>query len=294
MKYPYILSCESTVDLPYSYISGRDISVLFYTYSVDGEVYTDDMQRDPNARAEFFAKIKEGKLPSTSQINYNRYYQYFEQLLQEGDVLHIAFGSGMTPSVNNAYDAAAALSKKYPERKIYVVDSLCSCVGYGLLTESVADLRDSGASLEDALNWTLENRGKVRHQIYCTDLTQFRRSGRVSGPVAIVGNLLGICPIMHLNSEGKIIAYKKVKGKKNAMTLTVDTVVSEIEGGNSYKGTLYVSNADCDDAAEEIRAMLKERLPDVKIKDAKIGMVISAHCGPNTVAIFYYGPERTL
>lgn len=294
MKYAYQLSCESTVDLPHAYITGRDISVLFYTYSVEGEVYTDDMQRDPKAREEFFAMLKAGKMPSTSQINYSRYYQYFEELLQKGDVIHVAFGSGMTPSVNNAFDAANALREKYPERKLVVIDSLCSCVGYGLFVETMADLRDGGMDIDALDLWARENRLKVRHQIFCTDLTQFKRSGRVSGPAAVFGNLLGICPIMHLNSEGRIIAYKKVKGKKNAMMDTVQTICAEVRDGADYDGVMYVSNADCQAAADEIRAELKKRLPKADIRDAKIGMVISAHCGPETTAIFYYGPERTM
>ena len=148
MDYPFQLSCESTVDLSYDYISGRDISVIFYTYAVDGKEYVDDMGRNPNALPEFFQLLKEGKMPATSQINTFRYEEYFEELLKKGDVLHIAFGTGMTPSYRNAVEAAEILKKKYPDRKLVVIDSLCSCFGYGILVDSAADMRDKGASLE--------------------------------------------------------------------------------------------------------------------------------------------------
>ena len=137
----FILSCESTVDLPYSYVSGRNIPVIFYSYIVDGVSYVDDMGRNEDALPLFYDFIKQGKLPTTSQLNEFLYYDFFRDLLQKGDVLHIAFGSGMTPSVGNAYKAAEKLREEFPDRKLVIIDSLCSCSGYGLLVDIAADLR---------------------------------------------------------------------------------------------------------------------------------------------------------
>lgn len=294
MSQTFQLSCESTVDLPYSYVSGRGISVLFYTYSVDGKEYTDDMGRDPNALPAFFALLKEGKQPSTSQINTFRYEEYLEGLLQQGDVLHIAFGTGMTPSYRNACEAAEGLREKYPGCKLVVLDSLCSCLGYGMLVDSAADLRDEGKSLEEVEEWVLANRNKVHHQFFSTDLTQFKRSGRVSGPAAAVGTILGICPIMRLNSEGRIIAYDKVRGKKNAIQRTVDTVLQHIQNGTAYDGKFYIGHSNCPKLAEETRLALKQHFGATadRIRIGNIGTIISAHCGPGTVAVFFYGDER--
>lgn len=294
MNPEFILSCESTVDLPFSYIDGRGIPVLFYTYAVEGQEYVDDMGRDPNALPNFFAMLDAGKLPSTSQINEFRYEEYFEELLQKGDVLHIAFGSGMTPSVNNAYKAADLLREKYPERKLVVIDSLCSSVGYGILVDSAADLRDAGKSIDEVEQWVLANRNKVHHQFFSTDLTQFKRSGRVSGPAAAVGTILGLCPIMHLNSEGRIIAYDKVRGKKAAIKTTVETVLKHIQNGADYDGKFYIGHSACPELAEETRLALKEKLGAAadRIQIVNIGTIISAHCGHGTVAVFFYGDER--
>lgn len=294
MSNKYILSCESTVDLPYSYISSRNIPVLFYTYTVDGKEYYDDMERDPAAREEFFQQIKDGKLPATSQINEFRYIEFFDNLLQEGDVIHIALGTGMTPSVRNAWEAAKKLKEKYPDRKLIIIDSLCSCTGYGLLVDYAADLRDEGLGIEELAQWVEENKGKVHHQFFTTDLTQFKRSGRVSGPVALVGSVLGICPIMHLNSEGRIISYGKARGKKAAIRTTVDEIMSHIQNGADYTGKFFISNANCPETAQACRDELEARgLTKADIKMTHIGMVISAHCGPETVAIFFLGDERT-
>ena len=143
MQHTFILSCESTVDLPYSYVSGRGIPVLFYSYSIDGVDYPDDMLRDPAALPHFYKLLDEGKMPSTSQLNEFAYEEFFEPLVQQGDVLHIAFGSGMTSSVQNAELAAQRLREKYPDRTICVIDSLCSSSGYGMLVDYAADLRDA-------------------------------------------------------------------------------------------------------------------------------------------------------
>ena len=161
--------------------------------------YDDDMGRDPQALPRFYQFIKEGKLPQTSQINEAEYEEFFESLLQQGDVLHIAFTSGQSGSVYNAFLAAEMLKEKYPDRKLVVLDSLCSSSGYGLLVDTVADMRDAGATLDEAVQWVLDNRNKVHHQFFSTDMTQFRRTGRVSGAAAAIATVLNICPLMRLD-----------------------------------------------------------------------------------------------
>ena len=161
MENQFILSCCSTVDLPYAYMESRHIPVLFYTYVVDGTEYDDDMGRDPAALPRFYGFIRQGKLPQTSQINVATYMDFFENLLQKGDVLHIAFTSGQSGSVHNAFLAAEELRRKYPDRKLTVIDSLCSSSGYGLLVDYAADLRDAGKSLDEVAQWVLDNRNKV-------------------------------------------------------------------------------------------------------------------------------------
>ena len=294
-EHGFILSCESTVDLPYSYVSERDISVLFYSYVVDGIEYVDDMGRDPEALPRFYAFLEEGKLPQTSQINQFRYTEYFEELLKRGDVLHIAFGSGMTPSVKNAVKAAAELHEKYPERNIIVVDSMCSSTGYGLLVDTAADMRDAGASMSEINSFIIENRKRLHHQFFSVDLTHYKRSGRMSGPVATIASILGICPIMRLNSAGRIIAYSKVRGKKNAVRKTVDEMLEHADGGSEYAGKCFICNSNCIDDALSTKAALLDAFPNLHEDDIRVfdvGTIIASHCGPGTVAVFFFGDER--
>ncbi len=290
----FTLSCESTVDLPFSYVNSRDIPVLFYEYSIDGQPYPDDMLRDPAALPRFYQFLDDGKMPSTSQLNEFDYESFFEAQLQKGDLLHIAFGSGMTQSVQNAVQAAQTLRQRYPNRRLEVIDSLCSSSGYGLLVDYAADLRDAGRSMDEVIDWVMAHRQRIHHQFYSTRLDFYRRSGRMSGPTAMLATILNICPIMRLDDRGRIIAYGKVRGKVNAVKTTVDTMEAHAEGGRGYTGKCFICHSNCLEDAEKTRDAVRARFPlisgDIRICD--IGTIIASHCGPGTVAVFFVGDER--
>lgn len=294
MERHFTLSCCSTVDLPYSYMADRDIPVLFYTYVVDGREYVDDMGRDPEALPRFYRFLEEGKLPQTSQINVGTYLTFFEKLLQKGDLLHIAFTSGQSGSVHNAMLAAKELQEKYPDRKLIVIDSLCSSSGYGMLVDTVADLRDAGKSIEEAAQWVRENRNTVHHQFFSSNMTQFRRTGRVSGAAAMVATIMSICPIMRLDDAGAIKAYGKVRGKKKAVETTIEAMAKHAQGGENYDKRCYVCHSQCPEDAQMLIDGLEARFPRIKgkIRLCDIGTIIGSHSGPGTVAVFFYGDER--
>ena len=291
MDRKFTLSCCSTVDLPYSYMESRDIPVLFYTYVVDGREYDDDMGRDPEALPRFYGFLKEGKLPQTSQINVAAYTEFFEKLLDKGgDVLHIAFTSGQSGSVHNAFLAAEELKDRYPGQRLVVIDSLCSSSGYGLLVDYAADMRDEGKTLDEVAQWVLDNRNKVHHQFFSSDMTQFRRTGRVSGAATV----LNICPIMRLDDKGAIKAYSKVRGKKKAVETTVDTMEQCARNGRDYDGKCFVCHSQCPEDARLVIEAVEERFPKLKgkIRLCDIGTIIGSHAGQGTVAVFFIGDER--
>lgn len=288
------LSCESTVDLPFDYVNSRNISVLFYSYSANGTIYEDDMCRNPDAIDAFYAILDAGVVPLTSQLNIQQYIDFFEPLVKKGDLLHLAFGSGMTGSVNNARLAAEMLSEKYPDRRLIVIDSLCSSSGYGLLLDDLADLRDRGSTIDEAREYALEMRNKVHHQFFSTDLQYYRRSGRISGAAATVGAVLNICPIMRLDDRGAIIAYSKVRGVRNAIAETVNTMERHAVGGAEYAGKCWVCHSHCPEYAARLKTALQERFPHIQgeIMINEIGPIIASHCGPGTAAVFFIGDER--
>ena len=291
----FTLSCCSTVDLPYSRMKERGIPVLFYTYTVDETVYVDDMGRETEAQDHFYEMLAAGKLPKTSQLNIDNYLQFFESLLAEGkDVLHIALGSGMSNSVNNAFLAVEMLQEKYPDRRVLVVDSLCSSSGYGMFVESAADMRDHGADIDEVYNWLMANRNRVHHQFFSTNMTQFRRSGRVSGATAAIATVLNICPIMRLDAHGAIKAYDKVRGKNKAIETTVATMLTNAENGAAYDGPCYLCHSRCPELAQQMVEAVEAVFPALqgKIRICEIGTIIASHSGPGTVAVFFYGAER--
>lgn len=293
MHQPFILSCESTVDMPYSRVSARDIPVLFYTYSVDGETYIDDMLRDAQALPRFYAMLEAGKMPTTTQVNACRYKEFFTEQLRRGDLLHITLGTGMTQSYQNALMAAQELREEFPQRRIIVVDSLCSSSGYGMLVECAADLRDSGHTMEQIEQWLLENRSLVHHQFFSTELKHYRRSGRMSGATAMIATVLNICPIMRLDDRGRIIAYSKIRGKKNAVNMTVQTMLAHAQGGADYGGKCCICHSQCLADAQLLRQSVLAQFPNLKdVPIFDIGTSIAAHCGPGTCAVFFFGDAR--
>jgi len=285
----YILSCESTVDLPKEYIQKRNIHAISYTYIINGKEYFDNMEED---KSEFYKHLENGAMPTTSLICVERYKDYFRNLLEKGDLLHIAFDSGLSRSVENAYRAAEELKQDYPDRKIYVVDSLCGCLGYGLLVDTLADMRDSLNSIDEVYNWAMINRANVHHQFFTTTLKYFRKSGRVSTPAALIGDLLKICPIMRVDKNGRIIVYSKAISVKKAISKTAQEVETHIYGGKDYGDRIWIAHSSCRENAEAMQKRLKESYPYADVRLWNIGPIIGSHCGPGTVAVYFWGDER--
>ena len=291
--YDYILSCESTVDMPFSKVNSRQMPVLFYSYTFGGKEYADDMCRDPEALPSFY-RLLEKEIPSTSQLNEYQYVDFFSKLLEKGDVLHIAFGSGMTKSIQGAEAAAEKLRPKFPGRKLIVIDSLCSSSGYGLLVDAAADLRDEGKSIDEVAEWVDKARHNVHHHFFSTDLKYFRRGGRMSGAAATVATILNICPILKLDDKGKIIAYDKVRGKRNAINHILSTMEKRAVDGLNYSGKVFISHSNTLADAMATKKAIEERFKhiDGEVQIFDIGTIIASHTGPGTVAVFFFGDER--
>lgn len=287
----FALTCESTADLPISYLAKRQISALPYTYCIDDTEYVDDMG-EFNGRTNFYKLLKQGKRSTTSQINTERYKNFFRQQLSQGDILHVAFDSGLSNSVYNAFYAAEELKKEFPKRRIVVIDSTCGCLGYGLLVDMLADMRDNGATFDQLYDWAKENKTKIHHQFFSTTLSYYRRSGRVSGPAATIGNILHVCPLLHLNREGKIIAYAKTMGTTKAISKTLEEIAAHVQNGYDYDGRMWVAHSDCIDTANKVIEQLKAQYPKADVKLFEIGPVIGTHCGAGTVAVYFLGDDR--
>ena len=289
----YILSGESPMDIPYSRFEERDIPVLFYKFEVDGVEYEDVMERSKEKYEEFYSFIDCGKIPNTSQINQFTYEEYFRGLLSQGkDLLHICFGTGMTGSYNNAVRAAEELKEEFPDRKIHVVDSYCSSQGFGWLVLMLADLRDEGKSIDEVYQWAIDHAHKIHHYFTTDDLKYFWRTGRLSGPAATLGSLLGIVPLMELDYDGCMQAYGKIRGKKKAIAKLIERAMDYIDNGADYDGKMFIGNARNMKDAEMLKSMLHEAFPKADLEICEIGTIIVSHCGPGVISFYFMGKDR--
>lgn len=220
---------------------------------------------------------------------------FWEPFLKEGkDILHISLSSGLSGSYNSACTARDDLKAKYPDRKILVADSRGASSGYGLLVDSVADLRDQGMDIEAAYQWTLDNRLKVHHWFFSTDLTSYKRGGRISGTEAMLGTMLGICPLLNMDAPGHLIPRKKIRTKRRVIEELVKMMEQHVQDGKNYSGKCFMCHSDCIDDANKVRDLIEEKWPQLKGKIVinSIGTVIGSHTGPGTVALFFFGDER--
>jgi len=266
----YVISCCSTADLSKEHFEKRNIECIYQ-------------------------KMTQGAETKTSQINVEEFDKYFTKFLEEGkDILHLSLSSGISGVVNSAMIAKDKLSEQYPDRKIYVVDSLGASSGYGLLMDKLADLRDEGKSIDEVYDFAIKNRQHLQHWFFSTDLTFYIKGGRVSKTSGFVGGLLGICPLLNVNDEGKLIPREKIRTKKKVIRRIVEKMVENAENGTDYSGKCYISQSDCIEDAKEVAALVEQTFPKLngKVEINYIGTTIGSHTGPGTVALFFWGGDR--
>jgi DegV family protein with EDD domain len=290
----YELTACSTVDISHDVMSARHIPFASFHYHEGGQDYLDDLGQSVTFE-EFYRRMEAGAQPKTSQPSTGDYIALWDRVLSAGkDVLHITLSSGISGAYQNAIIARDALLEKYPERRIEVIDSLGASSGYGMLVEQAADKRDEGASLDEVATWVRENRTRVHHWFFSTDLTAYVRGGRVSAPSAWVANRLSICPVLNVDAEGKLIPRKKVRTKKRSMQELLTMMEEHAEGGLSYAGPVEISYSACRQDAQAMKAMIEERFTQLAAPVVlnSIGCVIGSHTGPGTIALFFMGDER--
>lgn len=290
----YILSCCSTADLTKEHFDDRNIRYICFHYELDGKEYPDDLgQSIPFDK--FYKAMEDGATTKTSQINSDEFEEYFEKILIEGkDVVHVSLSSGISGVVNSAMIAKENLKEKYPDRNIYVVDSLGASSGYGLFMDKLADFRDEGMSAAELYEWAQNNRLKLHHWFFSTDLKYYVRGGRISKAAGFFGGALNICPLLNMDSEGRLIPRTKVRTKKKVIQAIVDRMEEDACDGLDYSGKCYISYAACLDDAKEVARLVEERFPKLsgKVELYSIGTTIGSHTGPGTVALFFWGKER--
>ena len=291
----YILSCCSTSDLNAQHYVDRNIKTVLFHFIVDGKDYMDDFgQSYPYEK--FYNDMEAGCMTKTSQVSSGEYYKFFEPFLQEGkDILHVTLSSGLSGTYQSACNAASMLKEKYPDRKIYIVDSLGASSGYGLLMDKLADLRDQGMAIEELRAWAEEHKLEVHHWFFSTDLKYYVRGGRISKTSGFLGNLLHICPLLNMDEDGHLAPREKIRTIKKVEKAIVEKMVEFADKGLDYDGKVYISMSNCMDFAKPVAEMVEEKFPHMngKVVINSIGTTIGSHTGPGTVALFFWGKKRS-
>ncbi|WP_040195986.1 DegV family protein [Candidatus Soleaferrea massiliensis] len=286
----FILSTDSTADIPDHLLKEHQIAVANITYRVDDVNYLGADHKkltDP----EFYQKMREGSTPQTSQVTPEQALNFFEELLKEGrDILHLTFSSALSGTYNSMKMAAEELREKYPEQKIIVIDSLCASMGEALFVCYAAWKRKEGLSIDETADYLKEIRLHLCHGFTVEDLKYLHRGGRVSKASAIVGSVLGIKPILHVDDEGRLVPISKVRGRRQSLNALVDYMGERYEAYG--KQPVFISHGDCIKDAEYVASQVKERFGISDFTIHFIGPAIGSHSGPGTVAIFFLGSKR--
>lgn len=285
----YQIFTDATSDFPATFAEQLHVTVLPMGFTMEGKEYFYIPGRSDMPIETFFEKMRAGVPVTTAQVNTFTFIEVFEPVLQAGnDVLYIGLSSKLSGTVQSGFSAAEELRAKYPERKIFVIDSLCASLGLGLLVYYAARKQDM--PVEDLAKWVEDNKLRFVHWFTVEDLVYLKRGGRISGATAAIATILNIKPVMHVDNEGFLVAVEKVQGRKKSlrslferMEKTVDTKATD---------TVFIGHCDSKADAEYVASLVHEKYPDMIVHIDDIGTSVGAHSGPGTIALFFVGSER--
>ena len=285
----YVIVTDSSADLPASLVQELGVEVLPLSFTVQGKTYhnyPDDREMDPKV---FYKMLRDGEMATTSAVNVAEYTNMLEPFLQAGkDVLVLAFSSGLSTTYQSSVIAVNELSDQYPDRKIYTVDTLCASLGQGLLVWHAVQEQKKGKSIEEVRDWVEENKLHLCHWFTVDDLHFLKRGGRISAATAVVGTMLSIKPVLHVDDEGHLISMGKARGRGASLTALVDHMEQTVTDVD----TVFISHGDCLADAEKVAADVKKRFGTKDVVINNVGPVIGAHSGPGTLALFFLGTKR--
>lgn len=291
MMNQFALFTDSSCDLPLHLAEEMELTVLPLTLHMDGSDYKNYLDERDITYPDFYAALPKAQSVKTSATNTQAFIEAMEPVLDAGqDILYIGFSSALSGTCNAGFQAAAELREKYPDRKIYCVDSLCASMGEGLLVTLADQKRRTGASIEEVRDYVEDTKLHVCHWFTVDDLNHLKRGGRVSATAAFLGTMLGIKPIMHVDNAGRLIPVDKQRGRKASVRRLADEM--QRLAINPAEQKVYISHGGCEEDAKTLANIIRERMGTTDITIGYVGPVIGAHSGPGTLALFFLGTER--
>jgi DegV family protein with EDD domain len=290
-KRQFTIVTDSACDMPKEYYTEHDVVCVPLGFMLNNINYEGESGNAMDPK-EFYAQLRGGAMPTTYQVTAEQAKLYIEPLLQKGeDVLIVTFSSGLSGTSGSFSIAARDLKEEYPDRKIFVVDSLCASMGQGLFLDYILKKADADISIEDMAEYAEGLKMHICHQFTVDDLFHLKRGGRVSSTAAVLGSMLNVKPILHVSNEGKLTSTGKVMGRKKALQQLVENMVELAD--IAPEDPIYISHADCIDDVEVLKEMVKKCFPENKIVVEYIGPVIGCHSGCGTIALFFKAKRRT-
>ena len=287
----FVLITDSSADLSQEMVQELGVTVLPLSFTIQGKTYRNYPDNREMDLPLFYDMLRAGELATTSAVNVAEYTQAVEPILQEGkDVLILVFSSGLSSTYQASVLAAGELREKYPDRKIYTVDTLCASLGQGLLVYLAVQEQRKGRSIEEVRDWAESTKLNLCHQFTVDDLHFLKRGGRISATTAVVGSMLQIKPVLHVDNEGHLINIGKARGRQASLKALVDKMEKTVT--EEGRKTVFISHGDCRKDAVTVADMVRERFGTQDIRINYVGPVIGAHSGPGTLALFYLGTER--
>lgn len=287
----YAVITDSTADLSPELVRELDVEIIPLQFVIDDHTYLNYPDGRELSEKAFYQMLRQQKTATTVQVNASRFVEFFEPILQQGrDILYIAFSSGLSGTYHSSLMAREELQEKYPERRIYICDSLAASMGEGLLVYHAVMEKRKGKDISEVYQWVEDHKKNLCHWFTVDDLHHLKRGGRVSSATALLGTMLGIKPVLHVDDEGHLINVDKVRGRRQSLQAMVEKMCQTcIDPENQM---IFISHGDCLEDAQALADMVRERMQVKDIVIHYIGPVIGAHSGPGTVALFFLGTKR--
>lgn len=287
----YRIITDSTSDLTGELVRELDVDVIPMDFTVGDDAYRDCPTEPEISSHDFYTRITAGEPAKTNQISLSTFTETFEQYLKAGvDVLYLGFSSGLSGTYNNSTLVARELAEKYPERKIYTVDTLAASLGEGLLVWYAAQKKRAGAAIEEVRDWEEQNKLHMHHWFTVYDLDHLRRGGRISGAAAVMGTVLGVKPVMHVDDTGHLTLVEKVRGRRQSLDRLIDHM--ELTAIDPEDQTVFIGHSDYPEGAEYVKQQIGRRFGVKQFRIGTIGPVIGAHMGAGSLDFFYLGTDR--
>jgi DegV family protein with EDD domain len=285
-----VILIDSCSDLPIEYIEKNNIPTIGLTVNFKGEQIVDDFGKTLTYK-DFYNAVREGEMPTTSQINSYTYKDIFEKYIKEKkSIIYLGFSSQLSGSLNSSHIARNELLEEYKEADITIIDTKSASLGEGLIVYYANEMLKKGCTKDEIVNWVEENISKVNHWFTVDDLNHLKRGGRISSTGAMIGTMLNIKPILTIDGEGKLVPASKVKGRKKALMSLVDEFRQK--SVNPEEQVIFISHGDSLKDALIVKDMITS---EFNVKDViinNVGPVIGSHAGPGTIALFFIGEKR--